>query len=291
MPKTNADQLDSGSGRVLPGVGGFGGAGSRHDGRVVDWVDKTNHMKNLGLTRMQRKSLTEGTECFIYNVSPLFAWTRKYKGFGDFVFPKKTDQKARWSAPTCVPAAFPNSYDRGDRRRVPYIEDGIEIAESLVGCSKDYPTALKHITNDLTNFGVVITYGVKMEDLPEEDQEQLYVQAKTAHDTRCQEMVNKGDQLYEINPQMICETHRAAAAYLDSEGLLVGGERRWVTRKVVKAKDPMKECAFCGHENKVKASKCANCKEVIDHKLYAEQKKAIKEASAEKEVPAETAGE
>ena len=167
------------------------------------------------------------------------------------------------------------SMDKGDRRRQPYVEYGEDIAESLLGCSKDYPTDLHRPTNNLVNWGCFITYGTPLEGLSAEDRDKVMHEAEVVHDVRCREIVLQADQLFNAHPDWICETHRLAALEVLTDQEIAN--RPWVTKRSAKNTAPKKECPFCGFENKETAVKCAGptCGEILDYEKYTELKKKL----------------
>ena len=247
------------------------------------YIGERNLQRTQPLIRSQQVAAQGGTTCYIYNVSPIFRWTRPVKGFGTFTIPKAPsigdpiiDKKTgearkateedikglyKLSAPIVINHSYVNSYDKGDTRRIPYVEYGEEIAESIVGNSKMYPADLTMPTNNLENWGVFITYGTPFDELPKEEQATLYTQAMAAHQARCFEKVVKADELYPRAPQAVLEVHRKCA-------LFIGEERPWVTNRAPRIKADMVECPFCTSDIKATALKCPNCREIVNPDAY-----------------------
>lgn len=260
-----------------PGTGGtIGPNRGRDPEQVKSWVGNMNRTQTYPLTHAQRAALDYGgTACWIYNISPIFAWRRSYQNLGEFLIQPRERAK-RISTAIPIARAYQMSYDKGDRRRQPYVEYGEDIAESLLGCSKEYPLDLVRPTNNLVNWGCFITYGHPLEELDLAEQEKLLHEASVVHDVRCREIVLQGDQLFNAHPTWLCETHRLAA-------LEVNEMRPWVTQRSTKDTQPKKECPFCGHENKSSAVKCAgaSCGEILDYAKYKELQDKLK-AEADK---------
>ena len=237
------------------------------------------------LIRSQEIAAKGGLDCYIYNVSRIFEWRRTYKGFGTFTIPKapsvgdnivkdgktvsatEDDIKGvfKLSTPLHIPHSYIASYDKGDTRRIPYVEFGEEIAESIVGNSKLYPADLLLPTNNLENWGVFITYGKKYEELPKGEQNKLMTEALAAHQKRCFEKVLSGDRLYEMSKSKgtggPLEIHRLCA-------LETGEERDWVTFRAPRVKAEMIECPFCTSEMKPTAVICPSCREIVNQERY-----------------------
>jgi hypothetical protein len=256
--------------------------------RVRRYVDSRNQQRVQPMIRSQLIALEAGEPCFIYNVSPIFEWKRMYKGLGTFVIPKRPSvgdvikeivagkeivrtvteedvrEKYRVSRPVIISHSYRMSYDKGDNRRVPYVEFGQEIAESLVGNSKLYPTDLTYPTNNLEQWGVFMTVGKKFHELPRGEQDDLYLTAMTVHEKRCREKVQKADQLITRFPDAVLELHRQCA-------LFVGEDRPWLTSRGKRSSN-MIECPFCGSDVKSSVVKCPNCQEIVDIERYEKMK-------------------
>jgi hypothetical protein len=258
--------------------------------RVKAYVDQRNQQRVQPMIRSQLVAMESGTKCYIYNVSPIFEWSRQYKGLGRFVIPRRPEVgdvikektadgkfiehtvtaddirgKYRVSKPVIIEHSYRCSYDKGDNRRVPYVEYGEEIAESVVGNSKLYPADLVNPTNNLEQWGVFITYGTPFHDLPKAEQDDVYLRAMTMHEKRCREKVQRADTLITRFPDAVLELHRKCA-------LFVGETRPWLTSRG-KPHSAMVECPFCASEIKATVIKCPNCQEIVDAERYASMKK------------------
>jgi len=280
---------EGGQGRILDSQGGTltpsGDKASRY-------VSDRNRQRTQPLIRSQVEAAKGGQDCYIYNVSRIFEWKRVYKGFGTFVIPKApsvgsvimvndkpkeaTDNDLKGvhklSTPIVINHSFIASYDKGDTRRIPYVEYGEEIAESIVGNSKVYPGDLTQPLNNLEAWGVFITYGRPFEELSKKEQDDLYIKAMTVHQKRCFEKVLQGDVLYEMSKTKgtggPLEVHRLCA-------LEVGEERSWVTLRAPRVKGAMTECPFCTSQIKETAVICPECKQVVNPEKYAATKAAM----------------
>lgn len=257
--------------------------------KVKQYTDTRNAQRVQPMIRSQLVALESGQPCFIYNISPIFEWKRSYKGLGNFTIPRRPSVgdvvkeevdgrvvehtvteddlrgKYRVSKPVILHHSYRMSYDKGDNRRVPYVEYGDEIAESLVGNSKLYPADLVNPTNNLENWGVFITYGKPFHSLPKAEQDELYLNALTVHEKRCREKVQKADQLINRFPDAVLELHRQCA-------LFVGEKRPWLTDRGKKSV-AMIECPFCGSDIKNTVVKCPNCQEIVNIEKYEAMKK------------------
>lgn len=285
--------VEGGSGGGFKSVTGTGVSAatdnSERGQKVKQYTDTRNAQRVQPMIRSQLVALEGGQPCYIYNVSPVFSWERTYKGLGKFTIPKRpsvgdvviekqgdkhiehvvTEEdirgKYKVSKPVILNHSYRMSFDKGDNRRVPYIEYGEEIAESLVGNSKLYPADLILPTNNLESWGVFITYGKPFHDLPKAEQDELYLNAITVHDKRCREKVQKADQLINRFPDAVLELHRQCA-------LIVGEDRPWLTSRGKRITESI-ECPFCGSDIKSTVVKCPECQEVVDIERYQKMKK------------------
>jgi len=286
-------QVESGAGGGFKSATGTGVSAatdtSERGQKVKNYCDTRNSQRVQPMIRSQLVALEGGVGCYIYNVSPIFEWKRMYKGLGSFVIPKRpsvgdvvietrdgksvehvvTEEdvrgKYRVSKPVILNHSYRMSFDKGDNRRVPYVEYAEEIAESIVGNSKLYPTDLTLPTNNLENWGVFITYGKPFHELPKDQQDELYLNAMTMHDKRCREKVQKADQLISRFPDAVLELHRQCA-------LFVGEDRPWLTSRGKRHKETI-ECPWCASEIKSTVIKCPNCQEIVDVERYEKMKK------------------
>jgi hypothetical protein len=290
MSKANVESGAGGGFKSATGAGISASTDTSERGqKVKQYTDSRNMQRVQPMIRSQLVALEGGTACYIYNVSPIFTWRRMYKGLGTFDIPKRpsvgdivkeevngkvreitiTEEdirgKYKVSKPVIINHSYRMSFDKGDNRRVQYVEFGEEIAESVVGNSKLYPADLVNPTNNLENWGVFITYGAKFHDLPKEQQDELYLNALTVHEKRCREKVQKADQLINRFPDAVLELHRQCA-------LFVGEDRPWLTSRGKRAKE-MIECPWCGSDVKSTVIICPNCREVIDVERHAKMKK------------------
>jgi hypothetical protein len=281
-------QVESGAGGGFKSATGSGLSAdsdqSERGQKVRNYTDSRNKQRLQPMIRSQLVALEAGEPCYIYNISPIFEWKRTYKGLGSFIIPRRPsvgdvvketidgkvkeivvteeDIRGRYkvSKPVVLNHSYRMSYDKGDNRRIPYVEYGEEIAESLVGNSKLYPADLINPTNNLENWGVFITYGKKFHELPKAQQDELYLNALTVHEKRCREKVQKADQMINRFPDAVLELHRQCA-------LFVGEDRSWVTSRGKRASE-MIECPFCGSNIKSTVVKCPNCQEIVDIERY-----------------------
>lgn len=256
-------------------TGLIGPTGARHDTKVSNWAANQNSLRPEQMTRMQRAAQKMGTPCFIYNVSPIWKWERLVKGHGIFtILPRRKGEQVSVACP--VPHSLTTTWDRGDRRAGSYVEDGIEIAESIVGCSKDFPTDIRHPWANLTNFGVFITYGEPLAEKDPVEQIDLISAAELKHSARVQEFVELGNQLYEDNAKRtwITDGHRNAAKFCIEVGLYLEKDIPWANRSLTTAADreaakiSQQECPVCGTEFKSKACQCPNCKFITNQEQY-----------------------
>ena len=287
-------QVEGGGGGGFKSVTGAGVSAANDNSergqKVKKYCDTRNAQRVQPMIRSQLVALEAGTPCYIYNVSPIFTWRRMYKGLGTFDIPKRpsigdvvketidgvvkeitvteADIHGRYkvSKPVILNHSYRMSFDKGDNRRVPYVEYGEEIAESIVGNSKLYPADLVNPANNLENWGVFITYGQRFHELPKNEQDELYLNALTVHDKRCREKVAKADQLISRFPDAVLELHRQCA-------LFVNEDRPWLTSRG-KRHAEMIPCPFCASDIKSTVVKCPNCQEIVDIERYQKMKKS-----------------
>lgn len=215
-----------------------------------------------GLTKTDKRVLNMGLpDIFIYNVSPIWQWNRPVTGRGTVLIPKCKEGQ-RVSDPLVIPGAIIRDYDAGSGKRQAYTEEGKDIAEDILGCSKEI---LGMPQNDLTNFGCFFLEGTKLEDLPKEEQEELIRTAQNKHDVKCDEAIMFADQLW-ANPNTkswITPMYRFCAAYRDPKNT---AQREWVAKSG--RSSSVTECPFCGYEVRKGLPKCPNCREILDQALY-----------------------
>ena len=282
-------QIEGGQGGGFKSATGSGVSASTDTSdrgqKVKRYVDSRNQQRVQPMIRSQLIALESGLPCYIYNVSPIFEWKRMYKGLGTFVIPRRpnvgevikeknaagqfvehtvTEEdirgKYRVSKPVILNHSYRMSYDKGDNRRIPYVEYGEEIAESLMGNSKLYPSDLTYPTNNLEAWGCFVTYGKTFHELPKDEQDELYLNAVTVHEKRCREKVQKADQLITRFPDAVLELHRQCALFVDEK-------RPWLTSRG-KRSSAMIECPFCGSDIKSTVVKCPECREIVDVERY-----------------------
>lgn len=290
--------------------GGQGGILDQHGNRIdprnapghqgakaAQYIQERTAMHTQPMIRSQLVAAQAGTTCYIYNVSTIFEWRRIVKGFGTFIIPKApavgtnivdnegktrpaTEDDIRGihkvSTAIVINHSFVNSYDKGDTRRIPYVEYGEDIAEGIVGNSKLYPSDLAIPTNNLETWGVFITYGHPFHELPKDIQDDIYTKAMTQHQARCFEKVIKADELFNRAPNCVLEIHRKCA-------LAVGETRPWVTSRTPVKKANMIECPFCTSEIKATALKCPECREVVNQEAYNARLKSAKKPKQDEE--------
>lgn len=258
--------------------------------KAAQYVKARTNQHVQPLIKSQELAAQGGQTCYIYNVSHIFEWHRPYAKLGTFTIPKapkvgdvivdkKTGKKReateddikgeyKLSSPIVINHSYIASYDKGDNRRVPYVEYGEEISESLVGNSKLYPADLANPTTNLENWGVFICYGKPFEAHSKAEQDKMYMNAMAAHQKRCFEKVLAGDKLHDLSRSgkqaSPLEIHRLCA-------LELGEERQWVTQRAPRVKLDMVDCPFCTSSIKATALKCPNCREIVKPDEYAKR--------------------
>jgi hypothetical protein len=220
------------------------------------------------LRKADRRMLEEetGQQIFIYNVSPVWQWSRPLLRHGNVLIPKRGKPPAKVSLPLIIPGAVVGSYDAGNRFRQQFVEDGISVAEDILCCSKEMPGLPQ---NDLTGYGCFYLVGVKFEDLGQGEQDKILFEANTKHEEKCRQKVLEADQLAdnEKTRPWITEVYRLCALFLAEErGDKDAANRRWVSKRG--RTSPVEECKWCGTENKIGLVICPNCKNVLDEERY-----------------------
>lgn len=246
-------------------------------------VDRTMRGLNKGriqpLTRSQMKNLADSKPVYIYNVGTIsfcglaYAGHAPYQGqLGTVVIPLR-EPGERVSKPYKVAGKIFRWYDKGLGRKEAFEEEGIDVAEDICGCSKEYPAP--SLNNNLTTYGVFITRSL-FEDLPKKEQEKLIEEATAKFIEKLRELILRADQMHAGSDQEkkgIGQIHRDALNAFNRE---TGSkeERPWApVRYSAKSVD----CPFCGTGNKPNTAKCANCHEIINQELYDQLKKKVKE--------------
>src|ERR1035437_7717787 len=115
-----------------------------------------NVVRGASTTRAHQAAMLGGTNCVIYNVSPIFQWERRLNNFGVFLIPrapsvgtmiidhktkvqrKATEKDIAGEYRLSEPLAINHSHIRtfaSEGALQPYIEFGEDIAEDIVGNS------------------------------------------------------------------------------------------------------------------------------------------------------------
>src|SRR6202041_3142937 len=106
------------------------------------------------------------------------------------------------------PGVIARQYDKGLGKKEWYIEDGVDIVEDLLGCSKRYPPPTPD--NNLTTFGVFYTDKL-FEDLPAAEQASLISAATQKLIIKLQTLVLSADRLHSArHGNWIPQVHRDA---------------------------------------------------------------------------------
>lgn len=272
MPRNVATPEQSARVQSEVGVGsGFGKAGGnlRVDGEIA-----SNRVAGVRpLRKSDRRLLNAGDPAiYIYNVSPVWQWTRPMIRKGEVVIPRRGKLPAKVSLPLTIPGAVVGDYDAGNRFRQQFVEDGVSVAEDILCCSKEMPGMPQ---NDLTGYGCFYLVGQKFEELIESEQDAILVEARRKHEEKCREKALEADQLADndITRRWVtsCEMYKLCALFLAEEcGDKTMLERRWVSRRG--RTTIVTECKWCGAENKPNLVVCPNCKNVLDEERFEELK-------------------
>lgn len=220
------------------------------------------------LRKSDKRLLDSGEpEIYIYNVSPIFEWGAKSggKSIGSIL---KRKAGAKVSEPLVIPGVMIRDFDAGNRYRQTYTELGKDIAEDVLGCSKEMPGLPQ---NDLTLRGCFYIIGKKFEELPQREQETILVEANARHEEKCRQMVLEADSFAdsEVQRRWISEPYRLCAIFLAEEyGDKSMYERRWVSSRGGAQKKAVEECRWCGFEHKPGIVLCPNCKNILDQAKY-----------------------
>ena len=230
-----------------------------------------------GLTKFEKQQIEEGEKhpVYIYNVSSIDEWPRFQGQLGTLTI-QKCAAGEKVSKPLIIPGCIPRRYDAGFGRYKWFLDAGMDVAEDICGCSKEYPAESSN--NNLTNFGVFITTEA-FEDISEKQQADLLSVAHAKYEEKLRVRVLEADNFHMQNHgNWIVRIHHQALSALNDLLEQRGMEREkrpWATvdygtkRKTV-------DCPFCGSPNKPDVPKCANCHEVIDSELYEKLKKGKK---------------
>lgn len=211
-----------------------------------------------GLSKSERRMLAQGgPDIYIYNVSPIWEWHRPVPGRGEVIV-QKCKQGEKVSAPLVVPNIVTRDFDRGSGVRQMYAEEGLDLAQDILGCSEEMPG---HPMNNLVGYGCFYIVGKKFEDLPVSEQQRILDEANDKHNQKCREKVLEADQLWSnpVSKGWLTDMYRLCAIH-------IGEEREWVAKRG--RSSPVQECPFCGWEVKRGIAKCTNCREILDKELY-----------------------
>jgi hypothetical protein len=242
-------------------------------GPVNSELSRLNNRRRTKLTKFQEHELEEGQKhpVYIYNVSPIHRWDRYQGQLGTLVI-NKCDDGQRVSEPLIIPGCIVRYFDKGFGKQEAMIEGGMEIAEDICGCSKEYPPDSP--TSNLTNYGVFILQK-PIDEYPEKKQLEFINEALQKLIPQLQLRIQEADQWWQGVPApvykgLIVSIHRDALRLYNE---LTGSkeERPWATiRYQGKATE---ECKFCGFANRSGVVKCQNCHEILDTEQYEKLKK------------------
>lgn len=228
---------------------------------VEDKLRQLNKRGSFPLTKFQQKQIDDASPIYIYNVSPIHEWPRFQGQLGTLTIRKKPAD-AELSEPLIVPGIVPRRFDKGLGRQEWFLDSGMEVAEDICGCSKEYPA--ESANNNLLNFGVFITTE-PFAELTKKEQEKILDAANLKLDAKLRQLILEADQFAsQKHENWIADIHRAALQALNE---MTDGqeERPWAPIRTTKRNVA---CQFCGVNNKAGVAKCANCHEIIDHELY-----------------------
>lgn len=263
------------------------GKGFKNPGKEITVGNETvgNSIKGVRpLRKAERRMLERGEpDIYVYNVSGIFKWSPRICGRDTVTIPTCKPGETISQA-LIIPGAMVRDYDSGNRFRQTYVEEGIDIVQDILGCSKEMPGLPQ---NDLTKYGCFYVVGVPFDELEKEEQEKLLYEANELHDQKCREKVLEADQWADndMTRRWITEPYRLAALHLAERGDKSMLERRWVSKRGKSA--PVVECAFCGWEVKKSVAICPNCKNVLNPALFAElQSQMGKAPKSQKQPPA-----
>jgi hypothetical protein len=242
---------------------------------VRDKLSQLNKRRMDGLTKFERRAIEEGEEnpIYIYNVSTIDEWARFQGQLGTLTIPKCEPGK-QVSKPLIIPGCIPRRYDAGFGRYKWFLDTGMDVAQDICGCSKEYPAETAN--NNLTNFGVFITTKL-WEELSEKQQKQLLYGtpdepgAVSKYEEKLRQRVLEADNFHIQNhSNWVVKIHHQALAALNDILEQRGMEREkrpWATVDYGTKKKTV-DCPYCGSPNKPDVPKCANCHEIIDQALY-----------------------
>ena len=243
--------------------GDFGGTAIRSAATdaIRGQMQRLNKTRFTGLTKLQKELTEKAGKVYIYNVSPIHEWAKPQGQLGTVII-SKCPKGQRVSKPYILNGIINRWYDKGLGRKELFQESGIEIAEDVCGCSKEFPS--ENANNNLTNFGVFITTE-PFEDLPKKKQDELWEAAHEKMLKKLQDLVLEGDLFHQGgNAKWIGQIHRDA---LQSFNDITGSKetRPWAPiRYAQKAED----CRFCGSTVKPGVVVCPTCRNVLDEKKY-----------------------
>jgi hypothetical protein len=105
------------------------------------------------LTKAQQRQVNESKPVYIYNVSTIHRWDRFQGQLGTLTIPKREPGEVV-SKPLVIPGAVARFYDKGFGKMEAFIDEGMDVAEDICGCSTQYPA--ESSSNNLTKYGVFL---------------------------------------------------------------------------------------------------------------------------------------
>ena len=261
----------------MPPVGLFGnqtiGRGAEKGINQILGNNRNPRMRRLSPV-LQKLVRAGGLLVYVYNVSEVFDHKRPVQGRGQAYIPRRKAGEAVSEA-LVIPAFLVRDFDRGNRTREQFVEEGEDIAMDILGCNPNYPIL---DVNNLTLKGCFYTIGKQIEELTEKKRSELIDTANLKHEDHFRRKVLEADQYHSSNHgHWITEMYRLCALHLQERFPREDWTRDWVAKRGRSTVDT-DDCAFCGYTNRSGVVKCQNCKEILNQeaydKLVASRKKA-----------------
>jgi len=252
--------------------GDFGAAATRSAATeaINTQMRRLNKTRFTGLTKLQKDLTEKAGKVYIYNVSTIHEWVKPQGQLGTVII-QKCEKGKRVSKPYVLNGIINRWYDKGLGRKEIFQESGIEIAEDICCCSKEFPS--ENANNNLTNFGVFITER-PLDELPRKEQDELIEAAREKMLKKLQDMILEADLFHQGgNQKWVGQIHRDA---LQAFNEITGAkeERPWAPIRYVAQSE---DCKFCGSKVKAGVVVCPTCRNVLDEKEY--EKRGGKKAS------------
>lgn len=229
---------------------------------VTAELSRLNRSRAEPLSKFQLKQIADAKPIYIYNVSTIYQWDRFQGQLGTVRIPK-CEVGEKLSKPYVMKGVITRWYDQGFGRKKAFMESGMEVAEDICGCSKEYP--VESPNNNLTNFGVFITEK-PFEELSQREQDRLLSAANAKLMERLRNNILEADRFHVVPTQRswIGEMHIASLVALNE----IEGTKETRPWAPMRGAEKTEDCKFCGAKVKPGFPVCTSCHHILDQEKY-----------------------